>query len=126
MHYDHVLLSAEEEIAFIELTATMPAEDFWPVCQLRMVHEEPTTVCRADEPDRAESLRYFVVATIGVLCLVGGGGLAACTTGVAAWCGMVALTLGMLVTLLAVVRSEAAPRSSFTAWIMRGRGPAGG
>ena len=109
MHHDHVLLSAEEEIAFIELTATMPAEDFWPVYQLRVLYE-PATVCPVDEPDRAGSLGYFLLATIGVLCLVGGGGLAAFTTGAAAWSGMLALTLGMLVTLSAVVRSEAAPR----------------
>jgi hypothetical protein len=122
VHHDDVLLSAEEEAVFVELSAALLVEEClagqlggldggsWPPenpaqpcdCQVRR------TVDPAGEAERPGSLRYLLLAMIGVVALVGGGGLAAFTSGVAAWCGMLAWTIGIVVTLCAVVTGEAA------------------
>ncbi|HEY0398541.1 MAG TPA: hypothetical protein VGF00_09150, partial [Acidimicrobiia bacterium] len=62
---------------------------------------------RADGTERPGSLGYVLLAMLGAVALVGGGGLAAFTTGAAAWCGMLTWTIGIVVTLCAVATGEA-------------------
>jgi hypothetical protein len=122
VHHDDVLLSAEEEAVFVELSAALLVGE-WLAGQLGGLDdgswppEIPAQPCDcparrtadpADDAERPGSLRYLLLAMIGVVALVGGGGLAAFTSGVAAWCGMLTWTIGIVVTLCAVVTGEAA------------------
>jgi hypothetical protein len=113
VHHDDVLLSAEEEAVFVELSAALLVEE-WLACQFGQVDDRsrtaeiPVPSCdRAGGTERPGSLRHVLLAMIGAVALVGGGGLAAFTTGAAAWCGMLTWTVGVVVTLCAVATGEA-------------------
>lgn len=134
MHHDRVLLRYEEKVVLAELTAGLPADDWWLAWQLGDVDDDevglpdrpdasdrPRRPARPDdgsaseptgprgEPERRAAVGPLPLALIGVLALITGGLLAAFTTGAAAWCGMVTWIAGTVITLWAVATAEAVP-----------------